>query len=363
MKPAARLLSLLTEFGRTGAGERISPFEVLRLRFGIGKLGLSDLHDYDIRQAGPKSENDAFCGWRTEKSLDEAMNTRNWRGIFDDKLNTYTCFLALGVPFPRVLAVLNDSERSFPGARLLRNERDVADFLALTPPPLFAKPVHGSFGAGSMHIGHRESSSGRIWINHSESLSETELYERLHTELRRGGYLFQQKVTPHPAVAPFCSEAVSTIRMVVLLSAEPVLHRVVWKLPAAGAVTDHFREGAGGSLICAVDVDSGTVLRAVGRAGDGRLREVDQHPITRMPLKGALIPQFAECRALVRTHAPAFPGLRFQHWDVAITEQGPMVLEINTEGGVRIPQMAYGKGLLDDEMRQAIELAKNYQFG
>jgi hypothetical protein len=38
--------------------------------------------------------------------------------------------------------------------------------------------------------------------------------------------------------------------------------------------------------------------------------------------------------------------------DVAITQEGPVLIEINTGGGFDLPQLASGKGFLTEEVRE-----------
>ena len=47
--------------------------------------------------------------------------------------------------------------------------------------------------------------------------------------------------------------------------------------------------------------------------------------------------------------APIFAGIRTQSWDVALTEAGPVILEVNFGGDLNLAQLATGKGVLDDE--------------
>jgi hypothetical protein len=50
----------------------------------------------------------------------------------------------------------------------------------------------------------------------------------------------------------------------------------------------------------------------------------------------------------------AFIGLKMQAWDVAITPDGPVPLEVNEVGSVFLPQIADQRGLDDPEFRQFI---------
>jgi hypothetical protein len=53
--------------------------------------------------------------------------------------------------------------------------------------------------------------------------------------------------------------------------------------------------------------------------------------------------------------ARAFSGLSMQAWDIAVTPQGPMPLEVNDIGSLFLPQMADQRGLYEaGEFREFI---------
>jgi hypothetical protein len=49
------------------------------------------------------------------------------------------------------------------------------------------------------------------------------------------------------------------------------------------------------------------------------------------------------------TGARIFAPLRFQSWDIALTESGPVVVEVNPGSSFVLSQIASGNGFLTDE--------------
>lgn len=43
--------------------------------------------------------------------------------------------------------------------------------------------------------------------------------------------------------------------------------------------------------------------------------------------------------------------IRTQSWDVALSDQGPIFLEVNFGGDLNLVQLAYGEGVLDEDHR------------
>ncbi len=54
--------------------------------------------------------------------------------------------------------------------------------------------------------------------------------------------------------------------------------------------------------------------------------------------------------------APHFPGLRLQSWDVVICQDGPILMELNTEADLGVPQAVTRRGMLDE--RTEVERVK-----
>jgi hypothetical protein len=77
------------------------------------------------------------------------------------------------------------------------------------------------------------------------------------------------------------------------------------------------------------------------------MRLVTEHPDTEQSLVGFKLPDWAELRELCLTAATAYPGLRLQNWDIAIGDNGPVILEVNVEGSMDLHQLAGGRGILD----------------
>jgi len=95
-------------------------------------------------------------------------------------------------------------------------------------------------------------------------------------------------------------------------------------------------------------------------------RLVEQHPDSGVRLPGFELPQWSEIVTLCREAALIFPQIRIQHWDVAVTDRGPVLLEMNSEGAIDFLQFAHDQGLLDSTLKAFVEkygLAKSTHDG
>jgi hypothetical protein len=106
-----------------------------------------------------------------------------------------------------------------------------------------------------------------------------------------------------------------------------------------------------GNTLGAIVLETGAISRVVSGTGAG-LEINGNHPYTGQPIVGTLIPGWDRIQKLVVSAAPVFAGIRTQSWDVALTEVGPVLLEVNFGGDLRLAQLATGKGVLDEGYRE-----------
>ena len=97
------------------------------------------------------------------------------------------------------------------------------------------------------------------------------------------------------------------------------------------SVIDNFADGTTGNLVADVDLDSGRVTRVVSKT-PGRIgvEAVTHHPDTGQSLFITL-PGWHEAIRVVTEAARLFEGLGSLGWDVALTPDGPRIIEANQE--------------------------------
>ncbi len=75
------------------------------------------------------------------------------------------------------------------------------------------------------------------------------------------------------------------------------------------------------------------------------MQTVERHPDSGLAIAGFKLPQWREVSALVIRAQQSVPNLRSAGWDVAVTPDGPVLLEANLTYSTDILQVAYGRGL------------------
>lgn len=102
------------------------------------------------------------------------------------------------------------------------------------------------------------------------------------------------------------------------------------KILGGQTASDNFSMGTTGNLIAYGDPDDGTLRGAVrlSECGCG-MKRVVVHPGTGMPLDGFRLPHWHEAIDLAKTAQRCFPTLPALGWDIALTEEGPQIIEAN----------------------------------
>jgi hypothetical protein len=201
---------------------------------------------------------------------------------------------------------------------------------------LFSKP-RGSYGG----------KGARRWWRHAEGrwalprgvIGETVDREGLvaaacRQTLETGqSVLVQPALINHPAVAGITSGALATIRLVTMRTIEAVVQPVLayYRIPTGTAMIDSYCVGG---LAASIDLPTGRLGRAASLAMSSAAESTDSHPDTGDPITGVVLPDWPATVALAkRAHAVA-PGLApVIGWDIALTPEGPLLVEGNIPPG------------------------------
>lgn len=87
--------------------------------------------------------------------------------------------------------------------------------------------------------------------------------------------------------------------------------------------------GSGGNVDVNVDVETGVTQYAIQFNGYRGIVDIDCHPDTKAPLNGIVIENWQLIKQDVVRFQQAFPFCKVIGWDIAITDKGPVVIELN----------------------------------
>jgi hypothetical protein len=207
---------------------------------------------------------------------------------------------------------------------------------------LFIKPLEGIGGFGCILLTNKQLKA-QIKTHASYLLSTSNLFEsyiKQHTEINN--------IYPH---------AVNTLRMVHYTDKNHNIH-ILSTFMRFGQGLSNTDNTSGGGFSVAINQDNGTLF------GPGR-QEITkgaavywEHPDTHYKFEGFTIPYFKEACHLVNTCAKHFPS-RLIGWDIAITEEGPVVIEGNHNPGLHVSDIAYGGYKKNPLIKEMLNEIKN----
>lgn len=142
-------------------------------------------------------------------------------------------------------------------------------------------------------------------------------------------------------MAQFHPSSLNTIRVATVKFDDGVeVIEAFFRTGRGGNIVDN--AGAGG-VFGTIDIETG-IIDAVGDEY-GNLYEV--HPDSGLPIKGFAIPRWEEAKAMAIELADIVKGNRYSGWDLALTENGWIMIEGNARGQF-VWQMPRQKGWLSE---------------
>lgn len=160
-----------------------------------------------------------------------------------------------------------------------------------------------------------------------ERLSAAEIKpEELYARCRERKLLLEEVIRQHPALDAVNPGCVNTVRINAARGLDGRIRLIgaCLKCGGAGAVTDNFHTGG---VAYPLDLENGTVT------GPGRnnvdIKDFERHPGTDFMMPGFTVPCWREVKACVTQGMDRVPSLGYVGWDVAVTPQGPELIEGN----------------------------------
>lgn len=319
--------------------------EFLRLSRGRGRLPFSEYVQYGVYDTARHSpeEQSRFVSNRLHWPMTRSSCDMTFQAVTEDKWLCSHTLATSGVRFPETLAVLDRGARRYPGTRKLSTVDQLRDFATAGDAlPFFAKENRGICSFGAM-VG-LEADDERIHIENEGWIDYETFLDRTVADTP---YLLQKRESNHTFFARYC-DALATIRICILLVGDRVrIPFACLKLPSRGTVADSFWRP--GNLACDIDPQTGEIWTVRSKDALGTT-DYSEHPETGEPILGERIPMWARVVELAERAAWIFEPARYQSMDIAIGDDGPILVEVNTGGGFDLPQLASGRGFLTDEV-------------
>lgn len=195
------------------------------------------------------------------------------------------------------------------------SNEEISDFLSRNK-EAFAKPSDGSGGTGVKKV--------------NLEYVKNPLYLRVLCR-EQGIDLLEGVITQHEDVNKLYPHSVNTLRVTTIIDEEGKLNYLphVMRLGRAGMNIDNVSSGG---IYLKVNpegvIESPAILEDAAFEGHGGIL-YDEHPDTGVTFKGYQLPNMDQAYELVEKASSLMPQYRYVGWDVALTEDGADLIEIN----------------------------------
>jgi hypothetical protein len=203
---------------------------------------------------------------------------------------------------------------------------------------LFSKYARGIKGKGA---GWWLFNGGERWVGpDGRALTEEELMRHLCDLTHRGMIILQPRILNHAALSALSPGALCTARVVTVLQPDGTPQHLLsaFRMPIDDSPVDNFSQGHLASAINERTGELGPAFRYAPEYGDSTFRI---HPHTGRHIEGFLLPFWKETLELCLRAQQVFSEFFAVGWDVAITQEGPLVVEGNHDFGVNILQITH----------------------
>jgi hypothetical protein len=300
-----------------------------QLELGIGEgvpprsYYLFSLFDETRKELAP-----AFVHYHENNYLTALFATSAERNILDEKLRFHDFCQETGFPTPPVPAVFQK------GAQVKG--------ISLPAIDLIVKPLTGYCGQRIERWVCDE--NGNYSSRGKGPLSGDALKTCLEKLSTHGGLLVQPRLLNHDYLAGLSTGGLCTARLVTVRTPDgkPELVAAMLRMPLGNSVVDNF---SAGGIACPIDFRSG-VLRGPAVSWTPLSAGHDHHLDTAKEIDGVRLPDWDKAiRICIDAHT-AFTSCPAIGWDIAFTQDGPVLVEGNLPFGIEITQFVSGTPLL-----------------
>jgi hypothetical protein len=319
--------------------------EFFRLNRGRGKLTFQEYVQYgvfDTTRYSPE-EQSRFITDTLHWPITHICCDMTWQATTEDKWLCSHILARSGVRVPETLAVIDRTDRSYPGTNKISTAGQFREFVTSQDfVPFFGKENRGICGYGAFLVQGADENTVRL--KGLKPLSYDTFMEQF---VGQTPYLLQRLETNHGFFDRYTA-SLATVRVCILLDKAGIrIPFAILKLPSGEHLTDSFWRP--GNLACKLDTQSGKILGVRSKDALGTTEHA-VHPETGEPLLGQFIPMWGRLLDLAHRCAPIFYPVRYQSMDIATTQEEPVLIEINTGGSFDLPQLASGEGFLTNEV-------------
>lgn len=262
--------------------------------------------------------------------LQHRVNPRTLQFLTEDKAIFYVYCAALGLPIPRLFGVAARPAGFTAEGQPLVDADDWRAFAATLPDEFVVKPSRGAYGHG-VRVFRRDGDGFVDSLRNRHRAAE--LSTAVRTDDRYEAFVIQERLRGYRDLDTLsATSSLQTVRIVTYVNdaGASQICLAFLRIITGEATVDNYGDGRTGNIMALVDPRDGTLEKACGLAPGGvGLVWYPRHPNTGAAFEGFALPYWDAACVLVQQAALLFLPMRTVGWDVALTPEGPRLVEGN----------------------------------
>lgn len=249
--------------------------------------------------------------------------------LIDDKILFHDIMRQYGLPVPhRYFTFRNNVFRD--GTSLLSDE-DVNDIIAsVTDERIFVKRFTGGAASGvSIFV--------RKGFGFVDADGDNVSANMIRRKYANQDFFFEKQIKQERVLSQFNPDTVNTIRVLTYNN------KIISASVRFGGKGDYIDNVSKGGVAVSLDIETGQLGKYGQRMYDAA--RYDEHPDSRLKFDGVVVTQWPEVKEVVERSMTFLPYYKSVGYDVATTDSGPIIIEINTGAGIGLSQMGKEYGL------------------
>lgn len=234
----------------------------------------------------------------------------DWADILNEKFVLQRIFEAYGIPMPKLLAYSTPVMGIWSESKKIDLE-ELRDIIKAHG-SVFMKPTDAFGGEGI------------------ERLTPESDLKKVEERIKKGSFVFQEGLKQHPEMSRLNDTSINDIRIVTVKQKDGTYallkNCVKVRIGRKGSYVDNVHSG--GIAVC-LDEEGCLLEFAYSRDVNGNLETFISHPDSGLKFRGIKIPFLDKAVELAVKAHEVFHHLPLIGWDVAITPEGPVIIEGN----------------------------------
>lgn len=314
------LLKFPLQYKEYSLGKRLSiMFDYYKL-YKLKGLNADEYYDFEFERQDAKFR-ETFLGLNEQRHYLDLLNPKKYYTLARNKYLAHLCLEKAGIPMPQLLGYYN------PYAENANEDfaKHLIDLQKKNQIPFVIKATESSHGEGVYVVKSVTTENGNIYLNliNGKKVSLNEVLSH------KDELIVEDLIKQTEQFGNFNKTSVNTVRFMTTLfpKGEAKIIAIWMKIGRSGAFVDN--AGSGGNIDACVDINTGEIKKVVEFNGFRDTKKIDFHPDTGVCLEGAIIENWEEIKLKVLSFQKAFPFVKAAGWDIAITDNGPVVIEVN----------------------------------